>query len=103
VLRRSTLQQVIIDAHEQLEEVSLDRSGGRIADLTLNASRDDRALRLMGEVDVGVLRLRGGSFAIHPLMIRPTIVVDLRDTGVDIIGVPVAMTKDPTDMPLTCD
>jgi hypothetical protein len=82
----STLQRVIIDAHERLEEVSLDRSGGRIADLTINARRDDRALNLTGEVDVGVLRLRGGSFAIHPQLIRPTTVIDLRDTGVEITG-----------------
>jgi hypothetical protein len=85
-LGTSTLQQVIIDAHERLEEVSLDRSGGRINDLTLNASRDDRALKVTGEVDVGALRLRRGSFALSPPLIRPTSVIDLRDTGVVIIG-----------------
>jgi hypothetical protein len=46
-LGTSTLRRVIIDAHERLEEVLLDRSGGRIADLTINASRDDWALKLL--------------------------------------------------------
>jgi hypothetical protein len=83
-LGTSTLQRVIIDAHEGLEEVALERSGGRLDDLTITAGRDDRALT--GEVDVGVLGLRGGSFAIDPHLIRPTVVVDLRDTGVEILN-----------------
>jgi hypothetical protein len=81
----STLQRVVIDAHERLEEVSIGATG-RIEDLTVNATRDDRALRVTGEADVGVLRLRGGSFALSPPLIRPTTVIDLRDTGVEIIG-----------------
>jgi hypothetical protein len=40
-LGRSTLQRVIIDAHEQLEEFSLDGTG-RIDDLTVNASQAPR-------------------------------------------------------------
>jgi hypothetical protein len=85
----STLQRVIINAHERLEEVSIAATPdgiGRIADLTINASRDDRALTVTGGADVGALRLRGGSFAINPQLIRPTTVVDLRDTGVEITG-----------------
>ena len=33
-----------------------------------------------------MLRLQGGSFAIHPNLFGPTTVVDLRDTGVELIG-----------------
>jgi hypothetical protein len=80
-----TLQRVIIDANERLEEVLFDGTG-RIEDLTVNATRDDRALKVTGEADVGVLRVRGGSFALSPPLIRPTTVIDLRDTGVEIIG-----------------
>jgi hypothetical protein len=85
----STLQRVIINAHERLEEVSIAATPdgiGRIADLTINANRDDRALKVTGGADVGALRLWGGNFALDPLMIRPTTVVDLRDTGVEITG-----------------
>lgn len=84
-LGASTLQRVIIDAHEQLEEILL-AGTGRIDDLTVNASRDDLALKLTGDAAARVLRHQGGSFAIHPNMFRPTAVIDLRDTGVEVIG-----------------
>jgi hypothetical protein len=83
-LGSSSLQRVIIDAHERLEEISI--AAGHINDLTINATQWGRALKLTGEVDVGTLRLRGGSLAVLPLLIRPTTVIDLRGTGVEIIG-----------------
>jgi hypothetical protein len=56
----ATLQRVIINAHERLEEVAIAATPdgiGRIADLTINATRDDRALKVTGGADVGALRL----------------------------------------------
>jgi hypothetical protein len=81
----ATLQRVIIDAHEQLEELFVDGTG-RIDDLTINASRNDRALKLTGDATARVLRLQGGGFAIHPNWMRPTTVIDLRDAGLENVG-----------------
>jgi hypothetical protein len=81
----STLQRVTIDAHDRLKELFLDGTG-RIDDLTINASRNDRALMLTGEASARVLRLQGGRFAIHPNWMRPTTVIHLRDTGLENIG-----------------
>ena len=77
----STLQRVIIDAHEQLEEISLDGTG-RIDDLTVFASRDDQHVFINGASEVRELSFEGGSFAIGSELSRPTIVVELRNAGI---------------------
>jgi transcriptional regulator with XRE-family HTH domain len=79
-----TFQRVIIDAHERLREIVLD---GSVDDLTINASRDNRVLRLTGAADPRVLRLQGGSFAIDQEWLRPTTVIDVRDSSLEILRV----------------
>jgi hypothetical protein len=88
VVGPSTLQRVIISAHERLDEISIAAtpSGiGSIDDLTINATRDDKALEVTGGANMRVVRLRG-RVAVSPSLIRPTTVIDLRDTRVTMIG-----------------
>jgi len=89
VLGPSTLQRVIISAHERLEELSIAATPdgiGRIDDLTINATRDDQALFVTGGAEVSMVRLRGGSVTVSPDLIRPTTVIDLCDTNAAMIG-----------------
>ena len=89
VLGPSTLQRVIIDAHERLEELKIAATPagiGGIDDLTINATRHDQALAVTGAAKVSVVRLQGGSVAVSPHLIRPTTVIDLRDTSAAMIG-----------------
>jgi hypothetical protein len=81
----SPLQRVVIDAHQRLEELTLDGTGP-IGDLTVNAAQDGQALTITGQADVRTLRLRGGKFQLSPPLLRPTTVLDLRDTAVEAVG-----------------
>jgi hypothetical protein len=78
----STLQRVVIDAHERLEELTLDASG-RIDELIVNAGQEARSLTITGHADAGTLRLRSGWFLLYPTLVRPTTTLDIRDTTVE--------------------
>lgn len=81
----STLQRVVIDAHEQLEELTLD-SSGRIDELIVNAGQDRRNLMITGQADVRTLRVRGGKFFVSPVLVRPTTVLDICGAYVEAPG-----------------
>jgi hypothetical protein len=89
VLGPSTLQRVIISAHERLEELAIASTPaglGRIDDLTINATRDDENIEVSGRAYASMVRLRGGRVLVSPGLIDSTTVIDLRDTIAGMIG-----------------